>query len=191
MDYSARLARLREALDQKRLDALLVMHLPNVRYLCGFTGSNGALIAGTRRLLFFTDGRYTAQARKEVHGARVVISKGALLAEAAKHLEQLKVRTLGFEAEHLSAAALARFKPLLPRGVKLRSTSNMVEQLRITKDDVEIERVRRAVLLGASLFDAAVKAIRPGVKETDVAGEMEHEGRRKGAEGMSFETIVA
>jgi Xaa-Pro aminopeptidase len=76
MDYKGRLARARLALDQSRLDALLVTHLPNITYLCGFTGSAGVLIGSRREFVFFTDGRYTEQAHQEVKGVRIKILPG-------------------------------------------------------------------------------------------------------------------
>ncbi len=79
MDYQGRQQRLRSALAFHRLDALLVTHLPNILYLCGFHGSAGVLLVTASRSVFFTDGRYTAQARSEVEGARIVISsKGSV-----------------------------------------------------------------------------------------------------------------
>ncbi len=83
MDYKGRQRRLLQAMEAKGLDALLVTHLPNVRYLCGFTGSAGVLLAGASPVLV-TDGRYTAQARQEVKGARVVTAKGPALSAAAE-----------------------------------------------------------------------------------------------------------
>src|SRR5262252_533918 len=74
MDYPGRIRRLQAALDDNRLDALLVTHLPNVRYLCGFTGSAGVLLVHRSQVIFFTDGRYRTQAREEVSDARIVIA---------------------------------------------------------------------------------------------------------------------
>src|SRR5215472_17224263 len=110
MDYRARQHRLAEAIAAKRLDALVVTHLPNVRYLCGFTGSNAVLLAAGARSILFTDGRYAAQARAETGNARVVISKGALLADVAKYIARLKLAAIGLDAEHISAAARGEFR---------------------------------------------------------------------------------
>ncbi len=101
------------------------------------------------------------------------------------------MKTLGIEAEHLSVAERSRLARTLPAGLRLREAPPLVEQARMIKDAEEIERLRTAVVLGASLFDVILKAIRPGVKETEVAAELEYAARRAGADGMSFETIIA
>jgi Xaa-Pro aminopeptidase len=191
MDYPGRQRQVRVLLAERRLSeaALLVTHLPNVQYLCGFTGSNAALLVGDGKPVLFTDGRYTQQAREESVGARVVISKGALLADAAKNLRKFK--TLAFEAEHISAATLAGFRKLLPSGLRLRPASGLVEQLRMIKEPAELGRIRTAVQTASSFFQPLLAYIRAGVAETAVAAELEYAARRAGAEGMSFETIVA
>jgi Xaa-Pro aminopeptidase len=179
-----------ELADQK-LDALVVTHLPNVRYLTGFTGSAGVLIMGPRKPVFITDGRYTSQAREQVQGAKIVISTGPALEAAAKEISRQKFTTIGIEAEHMPVSLRTRFKKLLGAKAKLKETSNLVERIRWIKDPGELAAIERAVQLGADIFKVALKAIRPGVLETDVAAELEYAARKRGAEGMSFETIVA
>ena len=197
---------------------MLVTHLPNIFYLCGFTGSAGVLVFRAEengrapRLTLYTDGRYTQQAKEEVKGGRVVISKGPALMEACDAIlkaaapHKLKVistrhrkrrivytrgRSLGFEPEHLNYLSYRQIKYRLRRDIALKPVVSMVEDLRTRKDPEEIERIRSAVKLGSSLFETALSAIRPGVTEAAVAGELELAARKSGAEGMSFETIVA
>ena len=86
MDHKGRLSRLRQILNRQKLDSLLITHLPNIRYLCGFTGSSGALLVADSGAVFFTDGRYVLQARAEVAAAKVVIARAAPLAALGKHL---------------------------------------------------------------------------------------------------------
>jgi Xaa-Pro aminopeptidase len=195
MDYPARQRRLAAYLRDAGVSALLVTHLPNIRYLCGFTGSAGVLllIAGARgaRLTFYTDGRYTQQASDEVMGARVVIAKKSALLEACEAAVKARVKTLGFEADQLQYVTFQQLSHALRGKLKLKPTNGVVEHLRMVKDADEIEQIRAAVLLGSSLFPAALAAIRPGVAETAVAGELELHARRAGAEKMSFDTIVA
>lgn len=181
-----------DALADKRLDALLVTHLPNIRYLTGFTGSAGVLlIGGKQKPVFITDGRYTAQAREQVQGARVLISKGAALDAAAQQIIHLKLRTVAIEAEHMAVWLKSRLRKALTAKIKLKETIGLVENIRLVKDAGELAAIERAVKLGADLFHVALKTIKPGVRETDVAAEIEYAARRAGAEGMSFETIVA
>ncbi len=195
MDHKERQRRLRSVLPAHRLDALLVAHPANVRYLCGFTGSAGAVVISESKSVFFTDGRYREQASLEVQGSRVVVARKSPLAAAAEWLarnaKKLGVKTLGIETEHLSVAERSRLTKALPSGLRLREASPLVEQARMIKDAEEIERLQAAVLLGSRLFDVVLKAIRPGVKETEVAAELEYAARRAGADGMSFETIIA
>jgi Xaa-Pro aminopeptidase len=193
MDYRSRQRRLADVMAQKKLGALLVTHMPNVRYLCGFTGSAGVLVLTSRARVFFTDGRYTEQATAEVQGARVVIAKNAPLGSAAAWIGRRSVQgmVLGVEGEHMSAATLARLRKRLPAGVRVREVSGAVERLRMVKDGDEIQLIRQAVLLGANLLDTAIAAIRPGVAEVEVAAELEYAARRAGVEAMSFSTIVA
>jgi Xaa-Pro aminopeptidase len=191
MDYHGRQRRAQQAMEEQRLDAFLVTHLPNIRYLCGFTGSAGALGLGGGRCVLFTDGRYREQARAEARGARVMIARGAALAAAAGWLKGLRARALGVEAEHLSLAARSALRALLPGGMRLRETAGLVERLRMVKEPEELALIRQAVRLGSRLFQGVVASLRPGVAENEVAARLEYRARRAGAEGMSFGTIVA
>src|ERR1700722_5627442 len=109
MDHRGRLHQLQIVLERNHLDALLVTHLPNIRYLCGFSGTSGALVIRDERIAFFTDGRYTEQARVEVQAARVVIARQPPLAAASEWLiknvnplGRKHPRRLGIESEHLT-----------------------------------------------------------------------------------------
>jgi Xaa-Pro aminopeptidase len=195
MDYQGRQDRLQTALARHHLDGLLVTHLPNIRYLCGFTGSSAALLVTEGQSVFFTDGRYTEQARAEVQGPKLVIHRKAALTAAGEWLagkvKKLQPKTLGIEAEHMNVAERSRLAKTLGSSIHLREAPPLVEEARMVKDPDEIDRLRAAVLLGSSLFEVALRTIRPGVKEVEVAAEMEYAARRAGAEAMSFETIIA
>ena len=194
MDHSGRQRRIQAALDENHLDCLLVTHLPNIRYLCGFTGSAGALLIGDRGPTFFTDGRFVTQARTEVSGARIIITRKAPALAAAEHLAASRNRTtrrIGLESQSVTLAQRDQLRPILKGKWKLVSAPPLVERARLVKDKEEIRRIRAAIELGASLFQVARKKIRPGVKESEVAAAMEYQARRSGAEGMSFSTIIA
>lgn len=195
MDYRGRRRRLQKALGPAKLDLLLVTHLPNIRYLCGFTGSAGVLLITEDRTIFFTDGRYTAQARDEVKGPRVMIAGKIPLTAAGEWLcanrpGRPPVR-VGIEAEHLTVAARNQLRKILPAAFRLKDVPPLVEQARLVKDADEIATIRAAVQMGSRLFDTVVAAIRPGIAEMEVAAELEHAARRAGADQMSFETIIA
>src|SRR5215467_7025833 len=104
MDHKARIIALGEVLRENRLDAYLVTHLPNVRYLCGFTGSAGALLVSERENVFFTDGRYAQQSRAEIQGSKVRIVRGPSLAGVAEWMIPEKIRKIGIEASHVTIA---------------------------------------------------------------------------------------
>src|SRR5215470_2242313 len=192
MNYKIRQQKLAARLRESGNDALLVTHLPNIYYLCGFTGTAGALLFVARehtpRLIFFTDGRYTQQAADEVHGAKVVIAKKTGVLET--RLQKMKLEKLGFESEHLPYAMYHKLARSM-RGTRLKPLAGLVEELRAIKDVHEIEQIRKAALLAASIFPKALSSIKPGVTENVIAGELELHARGAGAEKMSFDTIVA
>jgi len=198
MEHKGRLKKLQTVLERDSLDALLVTDLPNVRYLCGFTGTSGVLAICESGSVFLTDGRYHEQARAEVQGPRIVIARKPPLVAAAEWLmekrskfRRKKPRRLGIESEHLTVAGRTQLARLLRSDFRLRETRGLVERARMVKDADEIACLRAAAALGASLFERALDVIRPGVKENEVAAEMEYAARRAGAEEMSFPTIIA
>jgi Xaa-Pro aminopeptidase len=190
MNFRGRQKKLGEALVRRKVDALVVTHLPNVRYLCGFSGSAGVLLAA-RRSVFFTDGRYAEQAAAEVDGVRISIAKGSALAAAAAACLKLGLRSVAIEAEHLTVAQLGAFEQALGKGVKVLRLAGIVEELRALKDDGEIQLVRNAVELSSRLFRPLQKSLHSGVTESSIAAKLEYMARKAGADGMSFETIVA
>jgi len=197
MNFPARQQKLRDVLATSSFDALLISHLPNIRYLCGFTGSAGFLLIEATGSVFFTDVRYDTQGRAEVKGAKVNIARKALLNSLGEWLETRHKRkrsgkwTIGIEAEHLTVAEKKRLADLLSPTIRLKNASALVERARMVKDDDELDRIRAAVQLGATLFNRAIEVMKPGVKESEVAAEMEYAARRAGAEEMSFPTIIA
>jgi len=196
MDHGQRLRTLRGQLPASRIDFLLVTHLPNIRYLSGFTGSSAALLVGPSSAMLFTDGRYITQAKEEVRDARIVIGTTAPAVAAAEWLAARKKKsgwqtTLGIESESLSSGARDRLASLLRGKARLHSAPPLVERARMVKDAEEIRLIREAIAVGASLFHVARKRIKPGAREVEVAAAMEYEARIKGAEGMSFSTIIA
>ncbi len=195
MDYEGRQDKLRSTLEGNAFDALLVTHLPNVRYLCGFTGSAGALFISRTGTTFFSDGRYKEQARTEVQQARIMIGGKAPMALAGEwlkaHAKNMRITKLGIESQHVSVAEHRQFRKILPSTIRVREAPGLVEAARMVKDADEIALLRAAIQMGEGLLPVATKTIRPGVKETEVAAEMEYAARREGAEGMSFDTIIA
>jgi Xaa-Pro aminopeptidase len=194
MDYRTRQRRLLRSSEGSKCDVFLTTHLPNVRYLCGFTGSSAALALAPSGSVLFTDGRYTEQARAEVVGARVAIVRKSALVAAAEWVRKRTGRkklVMGIEGDHLTVASRALLMRTLSSRVRLCHTAGAVERLRMLKDPEELAQIRAAARVGASLFEVALRKARPGVTEVALAAEMEYAARRAGAEGMSFSTIVA
>ena len=186
MNYIFRQKQLAALLRQGGFDALLVTHLPNILYLCGFTGTAGVLLFQVSdracKVTFYTDGRYTQQAHAEVKSAKVVVGKKPAFVEGCEGAQKAKVRTLGFEADHLSYSAYKQMGMAVRGKTRLKAAAGLVEQLRLIKDPDEIGQIRASVLLAASLFQTALSVIKPGVAEMQVAGELELQARRAGAE---------
>jgi Xaa-Pro aminopeptidase len=191
MDYAGRQKRFQKTLVEEELDGFAITNPANLRYLCGYTGSNGLLLFLSGRRIFFTDGRYTQQAHEEVKGTRVVIARGPLLPAAGKIISKLSSAAIGFEADLTTVSAAAQMKELVHRRIEWNPTAGLIMRQRMIKDREELKLIREAVKLGANVYQQAAKAIRPGTREVEVAGKLEFAARRAGADGMSFETIVA
>ena len=177
MDFRVRQQKLREHLATTRFDGLLVSHLPNIRYLCGFTGSAGLLVVEPGGSVFFTDVRYDIQAHQEVRSAKVVVVRKAPLAALgdffAKRRKRPRGLTIGVESEHFTVSEKKRLGQLTPSGVRLKDAPSIVERFRMVKDQQEIVLIKDAVELGAKIFNRGLEVLRPGVKEVEVAAEME------------------
>ncbi len=196
MDHVRRIGQLRRRMTRAGLSGLLVTHLPDLRYLCGFTGSSAAVGITRRSVRMFTDGRYKTQAAEEVKCAQVEIVSTAPAINAVQWLAaQPGVDFAGFDPAWTSVAEVARWKAALP--ARLRRTflagvaAPLVEPLRLVKDEEEFAIMAEAALIGCRLFEHMLGFIRPGLAEFEVAAELEYQARLQGAEGMSFETIVA
>ena len=175
--------------------ALLVTHLPDVVYLCGFTGSNAALAITAKRAVMYTDGRYVAQAKEQVKGARGVIAKKSALLEALALLTDSGASTVSFDGDATTVTSLKAMQQSLPPGKRSKTLKPLkhplLSELRLVKDADELQLMQAAASLGDRLFDAILPHIQPGVTEVEIAGRLEHQARTAGAEAMSFPTIVA
>ena len=189
MDHKSRIKQIQQSLQRHRVDALLVTHMPNVRYLCGFTGSSGALAVSAHGSVLHTDGRYTLQAKQEVRGSRVRIAKGSPSTAALASIGGRKI-TVGFEADHVTVAQRELLAKTAPKA-RLKGVSGLIERSRMIKQPEEVQQLKAAVMLASGLFEVLLHGIKPGLAESHVAAELEYVARRSGAQGMSFETIVA
>ena len=196
--HNRRRAALRSRLHDGQLDALLVTNLLNVRYLTGFTGSNAALLVAAADsaddesgTLFCTDGRYDTQSDQQVPDLRRLIDRPCDIALAGA-AASAGHRRLGFESHHVTVDGLAALTEAAP-GCELVRAGRLVEQLRMIKDDAEVEALRMACAAAdAALADLLEQGgLSPGRTELDVARDLEGRMRDHGAAGPAFESIVA
>jgi Xaa-Pro aminopeptidase len=173
------------------VDAMLVTNLVNVRYACGYVGSNGVVLLAPDRRVLFTDFRYVSVARRDTRGVEVVEAGRDLLERALEVLLAIVPGgRVGFEAEHTSVARHERLVAELP-GVDLVPTSSVVEDVRIRKEPEEIDAMSRASDTADVAFAACADGLFRDRTERDVAWELEAIMRRAGAQRASFEIIVA
>jgi Xaa-Pro aminopeptidase len=191
MNYGSRRERLLAALDAG-IDALLVSHPINVRYLTGFTGDSSYLIAGRTRTLLVSDGRFSEQLAGECPGLETHIRGLAetTLEALAAVVEKLGMRRLAFESHRLTVADFEAVKHKLTTA-ELQPTRDIVERLRAVKDDDEVAAIRRAIAAAEGAFEAFRGQLQPGDREVELADRMEFLVRGHGARRTSFEPITA
>lgn len=191
METAARRQRILDRLPELKLDAVLISGLPNVRYLSGYTGSNGLVLLGRGTAILYTDPRYTIQAGHEADCTVETVAQGSLYTAALKLIASKKWKRIGIEGGRISYAAYAELKEGLRLGAALISTANLVENERMVKSASEIARIRASVETNSRALERAVKKITKRTTESELAGEIEYQMRKLGAEKPSFDTIVA
>jgi Xaa-Pro aminopeptidase len=189
VDHASRRSRLHDRLEELGLDAVLVTRLVNVRYLTGFTGSNGQLLTIPRGGVFLTDSRYEEQSRREVPDLRRVTYPQKLAGALSEAAAAEGVRRIGFEAAGLTYRSWRELADL--EGIDLEPLEDEVERLRWAKDGQEIELLERAQEVTDAAFDRVIGKLAEGVTEHQVAFELELAMREIGAERVGFDTIVA
>ena len=183
--------RLTERLPDAGIDVLLVTNLVNVRYLTGYTGSNGIALVGAATRTFITDFRYVEQAANEVDPTFDRRRSAQRLTEGLEEALPEGELRLGFEAAHMSVSEHAQLRELLPSRIELVATSGLVEELRAVKQPDEVAAIRAAAALADEAFAQLVAGGLTGHTERELALTLEYEMRRRGAEHPSFDPIVA
>lgn len=187
MTAARRRDRLTGLLADRGLDGVVVTTLVNVRYLTGFTGSNGALVVPREGApVFLTDGRYRDQAAEELPDVEHQIGRD-LLGAAAGHMAN---GTWALETHTLSVDAHLRLSELAP-GTSFVAGDRVVESLRVVKDEVEVEALRRACDISTRALEALIAGPLVGRTEREVARDLENRMLDLGAEAIGFETILA
>lgn len=186
---SQRIEKLRKSLADQGVDAIITESPENRRYISGFTGSTGWAIVSAEHAVFVTDFRYVDQAKAQCSGFTVVNNERKAIEAIYQQLKAIGVKKLAFEKQ-LSYAAYEAWKEAFS-GIELVPTSNLIEQLRLFKDEAELATIRQAVKIADDAFSHILSFIKPGVREVDVAMELEFFMRKQGAASSSFDMIVA
>jgi Xaa-Pro aminopeptidase len=189
--FAQRRRALLSQLGQHRLGSLLVTRPANWYYLTGFTGESGALVVSRRGTTLITDGRFAAQAREETSRVRIVQQSGSLTAAIGAFLKGAGGGKVGFDASHITVGQLAAMRKAGGRRVRWIPAAGHVEELRGRKEPQELAKMRLAAILAGEVLEGALKLLKPGVRELEIAAEIEYQMRQRGASGPAFETIVA
>jgi len=186
----SRLNRIRGLLEQLNADGILIWKLANVRYLAGFTGTEGTCLIDAGHALFLTDSRYIEQAKIQVvpNGFEVVQVRDKVKDLGAK-VQELGWKAAAFEDETLTVAQHQQLSRAVGK-TRLVPAGSAVEKLRIIKDEQELASIREAIRVQEEAMEAVMPRIVAGAAEDAIAFQMEMEMRKRGASGVSFETIV-
>src|SRR5690606_3186544 len=184
-----KIIKIRQALQELNLDAIMINSPINRRYVTGFTGSAGTVIVSHDEAIFITDFRYTEQAAEQAKDFTVVEHKKLMEEEVKSQLTRLQVKRLGVEKDHVTYATYDRYRDLLD--AELVPTSEVIEKIRLVKTPEALAILKKAAEIADAAFEHIQKYIKPGVKEIEVSNELEFFMRRQGAAGSSFDTIVA
>jgi Xaa-Pro aminopeptidase len=187
--FTTRVRRLR-AQALREADAFLITHLPNLCYLTGFSGTTGVLALTASETALFVPPLYAQQARREAPSARIHAGSDPLAA-AAVWLARRRPARVAYEKSHLTLSQFETLRQALGPRVELVGLTNAVEQGRALKDKTEVASIRASVQVTARVFEQVLPLVRPGVRELDLAAEIEYRMKQQGARGPAFETIVA
>ncbi|WP_436859920.1 M24 family metallopeptidase [Staphylococcus caeli] len=183
-----RIEKLNDALKAKHLDAIVVLTDFNRRYLSGFTGTSGALIITKTHNLLITDFRYIEQATAQAPKFKIIKQQGNLIEAVKQELEQLKVQNVGFEGNLVSYDT---YLQLSKSYISLISISGLIEKIREVKDEDEIALIQKAAEIVDETFEYILTVAKAGMTELQLKAKLESKMLELGAEGTSFDTIVA
>lgn len=184
-----KLEKLRQALKEQQVDALLITNGYNRRYMTGFTGTAGVALISQNDAVFITDFRYMEQANAQIENFRIVQHTGPIIEEVAKQAKEMQVKRVGFEKEAMSYGVYEQYNKVM--AADLVPLSGLVEKIRLIKTPQEITIIKAACAIADEAFTHIVDYIRPGRTELEVSNELEFFMRKQGATSSSFDTIVA
>jgi Xaa-Pro aminopeptidase len=186
--YKNRISRIRKLLNRKQIAALLVTCPANVTYTTGFLGDDSWVVISSRTVHLLTDSRYTEQARRQCRNCRIIARKEPMAEAAAKLLRKTKGKKAIAVESSTTLEQLVQLKKYYKRRIK--NVSGIVESLRRQKGDTEVAAIKAAIRIASRALQGVRRRIKPGITESELAGRIEFEIRKLGAQ-CSFETIVA
>ncbi|TCS96404.1 M24 family metallopeptidase [Hazenella coriacea] len=185
-----RIEALRGEMNKSNMEAILISHPINRRYITGFTGSAGLALITQNEALLITDFRYVTQVQEQVPHMTLVKHEGPILETVAQSAQQLGIQTLSFEQDHLTFAQHHELQEALGK-IATAPVSGVIENLRMFKDEEELSLIRKACQIADQTFERIIQEIKPGMRELDVALRLEFIMRDLGASSSSFDIIVA
>jgi len=184
-----RIDKIKEYLTELNLDAFYITHIPNIRYLSGFSGSSAYIIITKENNYFFTDFRYQSQSHEQVKGFEIAVNFSPVVNIKEIMLNE-KFSNVGFESTHLTIHQLNLLKESLP-AINFVSVPERIEQLTMIKTAEEVSKIKKACEITDKVFDKLLEIIKPGMKESEVSAEISYWHKKYGAEKDSFDPIVA
>ncbi len=190
IEGSNRLHHLRQSLALNQGQGFLVTHLPDIRWVSGFTGSNACLMVSPDRALLITDGRYTEQARLECGDLPVHIVSASLTDGIVQIATEWGLEQMCLQGQHVSWAEVSGLQTKLKR-VVVEDGPDPLAHLRSVKDESELSAIKKALAMTEEVFEEILDVFEEGLTELDIAAEIDYRHRQKGASGAAFDTIVA
>lgn len=188
---ATRLKKLQTLLKQRKLDGIVVSHMPDIRYLCGFSGSAGTLFVSRKKAWFITDGRYDAQAAEELPSNVQLIIDRAHYRRLKEEKIVAKGMKVGFQDQYVTVAAHQAMQKTFKKKVRLEPVGSLLRSLTAIKTEEEVANVKKAANIAARVYREILKIVKPGMRENEVAMEISYLGRKFGSEGDAFDIIVA
>ena len=190
MSYLDRINKIKNKLTENNLVGLYVTNLTNVRYLTGFTGSAGSILIINDQQHFFTDGRYIEQSKNQVKNYTIHIVGSAHYKEIEKEGLINEKSHIGFESDYVSVSLFSALRQSMP-SVNWEETSGIIEEIAAVKDTTEINSLKTAIEITDTVFDKIIPELKIGAKEKDIAAKISYLFKINGAEGDSYEPIIA
>jgi Xaa-Pro aminopeptidase len=184
-----KLEKIRNQFKEYGIDGLLITSGYNRRYATNFTGTAGVVLISEKEAKLITDFRYIDQANEQAIGFEIVQHKGPIIEEVAKQAASMGIKALGFEQDHMTFSVFRAYENAVES--TLTPISQLIEKLRMVKDENELKVLKEATEIADAAFDHILKVIKPGLTELEVSNELEFFMRKQGAASSSFDIIVA